>query len=189
MNANRIVIAAPAFGLLFLASLVSVAAADTTEPATYGAGVTLEKATPIGTLLGEAEEYSGKKVRVDGVVTAVCEKRGCWMQVTDPDSGEGIRIKVDDGVIVFPLSAKGHKASAEGVFEIVQVPDKAAGAGHDCPNKGKEGHDCPNKGKEGHDCPNKGKEGHDCAGHAGSPCAHHAQDKVYLIRGTGAVVY
>ena len=30
-----------------------------------------------------------------------------------------MRLKVDDGVIVFPVTAKGRKVSAEGVFEIV----------------------------------------------------------------------
>ena len=30
-----------------------------------------------------------------------------------------IRLKVDDGVIVFPVSAKGRKVSAEGVFEAL----------------------------------------------------------------------
>ena len=36
----------------------------------------------------------------------------------DP-SGQTVRLKVEDGVIVFPLSAKGKNVSAEGVFEAV----------------------------------------------------------------------
>ena len=34
-------------------------------------------------------------------------------------AGATVRLKVDDGVIVFPVTAKGRKVSAEGVFEIV----------------------------------------------------------------------
>jgi len=34
----------------------------------------------------QAEGFVGQKVRVEGVITGVCEKRGCWMQLTDPDS-------------------------------------------------------------------------------------------------------
>ncbi len=188
MNAIRNVLAVNALtGLMFLA-VSSSAMADDATGTTYGAGVTLEQVTPIATLLADPDAYNGKTVRVDGVVTSVCEKRGCWMQLADPESGEGIRIKVEDGVIVFPVSAKGHKASAEGTFEVVQLTEEQMKAHAERAGPGAHG-DCPNKGKEGH------KEGHDCAKkHGGSekPCAHHAKamtDKVYLIRGTGAVVY
>lgn len=93
----------------------------------YGAGVTLDSSSSVGELLAAPEKYVGKKVRVDGVVTAVCAKRGCWMMLTDPEREQGIRIKVEDGVIVFPMEAMGRKASAEGVFEVVNP----AGERHD----------------------------------------------------------
>ena len=35
------------------------------------------------------------------------------------EKGPTVRLKVDDGVIVFPVTAKGRKVSAEGVFEAV----------------------------------------------------------------------
>lgn len=89
----------------------------------YGAGVTLTAATPIDTLLASPKEYLGKTVRVDGVITAVCEMAGCWMELRDEKANEKgaktIRIKVEDGVIAFPVAAKGKKASIEGVFEPV----------------------------------------------------------------------
>lgn len=89
----------------------------------YGTGVTLAAATPIETLLAHPKEYLGKTVRVDGVITAVCEMAGCWMEMRDEKATDKapktIRIKVEDGVIVFPVAAKGKKASIEGVFEPV----------------------------------------------------------------------
>jgi len=89
------------------------------EGTTYGKGVTLDSAVPITQLLAAPEVYVGRKVRVEGVISAVCAKRGCWMTVTDPESGKGVRIKVEDGVIVFPMEAMGRRAAAEGVFEVV----------------------------------------------------------------------
>ena len=104
---------------LCLAAVVSAAAAEQK----YGAGVTLKSATPVATLLSSPKDYVGKSVRVDGVITAVCEMAGCWMEVrdesADPKVAKAIRIKVEDGVIVFPVEAKGKKASIEGVFEPV----------------------------------------------------------------------
>ncbi len=86
----------------------------------YGAGVTLATTTSIDNLLAQPDKYLGKTVRVDGVVTAVREMAGCWLELGSGKTGaKTLRFKVDDGVIVFPLSAKGKKASAEGVFERV----------------------------------------------------------------------
>ncbi len=103
-----------------LAASLSLAAA---EGKTYGKGVTLKAATPIATLLAAPRDYLGKAVRVDGIVTAVCDKAGCWMDLrdeqADPTTAKTLRMKVNDGEISFPVSAKGRKASIEGVFEPV----------------------------------------------------------------------
>jgi hypothetical protein len=105
------------------AATVVAAGTDGTK---YGAGVSLEKATPIAEVAGKPDQFVGKTVRIDGVVTAVCENMGCWMQLKDEKSGQALRVKVDDGVIVFPVSAKGKKASAQGVVEKVDVAAEAA---------------------------------------------------------------
>jgi len=136
---------------------------------TYGDGVNLGEAVAIHTLLSNPDDYLGKTVRVDGVITGVCKKRGCWMQITDPDSGEGVRIKVEDGVIVFPYTSMGHRVSAEGVFEAVTVEEPPAeGAAH----QHAEGEPCDRSedaSKTGCDAPVTNRV-------------------VYLIRGTGAVI-
>jgi len=149
----------------------AVWAGDTTS---YGDGVTLDKATAIVELLDHPEKYAGEKVRIDGVVTAVCQKRGCWMQITDADTGKGIRIKVEDGVIVFPATAVGHEASAEGVFEMLPAPvqQQREEARHRAEGE-KEG-DCDSAKKE------KAAERHSCQ--------HAHGDKILLIRGTGAII-
>ena len=114
-----------------LAAVAATGAAVADEATTYGKGVTLDKAVAIPELLAQPDLYVGKKVRVEGVISAVCAKRGCWMTVTDPESGKGVRIKVEDGVIVFPMEAMGHKTAAEGVFEVVgPAGEHAAAAKH-----------------------------------------------------------
>jgi hypothetical protein len=95
-----------------------------------GTGVTLKDSTPIKLILEQPATYVGKTIRIDGVATAVCAHTGCWMAVTaegneDPGGdvrAPTIRLKVDDGVIVFPVSAKGRRVSAEGVFEALGGP-------------------------------------------------------------------
>ena len=92
---------------------------------TYGDGVTLTEAVAIDTLLANPDDYVGRKIRVDGVITGVCKKRGCWMQVTDPDSGNGVRIKVEDGVIVFPVHLDGSGCLGRGRLRGHQADSRA----------------------------------------------------------------
>ncbi len=160
-------------GLLVVSTLVSAGEGGTV----YGKGVTLDQPVAISDLLEQPAPWIGKPVRVDGVVTAVCAKRGCWIQVTDPDSGQGVRIKVEDGVIVFPPESVGHRVSAEGIFEAIPVPPAPAqAAAHDQAGPGAE--PCE-------------REGGDAKAMAGATCdAPKAEaEVVYLVRGTGAVVF
>jgi hypothetical protein len=96
-----------------------MAAADTT----LGTGVTLDTATPLADVIATPAGYAGRTIRVEGVVTAVCEHMGCWMTLA-PAGATGekpatLRLKVDDGVIVFPVSSRGKTAVAQGVIEQV----------------------------------------------------------------------
>jgi hypothetical protein len=110
-----------------MALAVSAAPVDDTK---LGAGVTLDEATPIAAIVKAPADYVGKTVRVDGVATAVCEMMGCWMAVAESDAKDApvVRLKVEhDGAIVFPMSAKGKKVSAQGTFQAVA----AEGEDHD----------------------------------------------------------
>jgi hypothetical protein len=86
---------------------------------TYGEGVTLEETTPIAELMANPASFDGKTVRVEGKVNAVCERMGCWMLLED-EGGE-VRVKVEDGVIVFPAEAIGKMAVAQGEVSAVSM--------------------------------------------------------------------
>jgi hypothetical protein len=104
-----------------LAALAAPAAAGDAGK-TYGEGLTGEETIAISELLSRGDEYLGQVVRVEGIITGVCKKRGCWMSIASEDEDfQEIRIKVDDGVIVFPMEAKGRLAVAEGVLEKVEM--------------------------------------------------------------------
>jgi hypothetical protein len=107
---------------MILAALVfpaSVATANCTE---YGAGVDLEEATTATALLADPEAWKGKTVRVEGEVREVCPMAGCWVTlIPEGGAGEDLRVKVEDGEIVFPLSARGHRATAQGTVEVLEM--------------------------------------------------------------------
>lgn len=106
---------------MLMAVLLAMAFVPAGEDTKLGTGVTLETATPVASIAASPESFVGKTIRVDGVATAVCSHMGCWMAVAAADNPDGptVRLKVEDGVIVFPIAAKGKRVSAQGVFEAV----------------------------------------------------------------------
>lgn len=89
-------------------------------------GKPLTPAQPISvaSLMAAPEAWVGKVVQVKGKVTEVCEMAGCWMQLVDGKTG--LRVKVDDGEIVFPKSAIGRTAVAEGTLRKLQLTREQA---------------------------------------------------------------
>jgi hypothetical protein len=106
-----------ALTILAVAAGPAVAAA----PESFGTGVSLKEATPIERIIARPSEFEGKTVRVEGTISAVCTHMGCWMALAPDQARDGstLMIKVDDGVIVFPVSAKGKRAAAQGVVQRV----------------------------------------------------------------------
>ena len=76
--------------------------------------------TSIEEILAKPDSWAGKKVQISGKVTGVCAKQGCWMDLTSA-SDATLRVKVDDGVIVFPPESVGRQAVAEGEVEILDM--------------------------------------------------------------------
>jgi hypothetical protein len=100
-------------------SLLALAAALCTGGEKLGKPLTMDQQTAIADLGARPEQYVGKIVQVKGRVTEVCEKMGCWMNLED--GGKTVRIKVKDGEIMFPKTAPGKLAIAEGKFSRLEL--------------------------------------------------------------------
>ena len=148
---------------LFAASLVAALLLPLTafaaDAKTFGKGVTGTDRVKIADLVTKPDTFVGQVVRVEGVATKVCEHRGCWVEIAQ--DGSNMRVKVDDGVIVFPREIMGKRVAAEGVFSKKVIPAKAETPKPD----------------------HQHVEG-ECTEHAAKP----AETVVYQIQGTGAVV-
>ena len=118
-----------------LAALVAAPAAAATK---YGKGVSEAAPVKLSELMAKPDAYVGKVVKVEGLITEVCPKRGCWINVAGDAEFQTIRIKVEDGVIVFPLTDKGKKVVAEGKFQKTELTKEQAiaKAKHECEEKG-----------------------------------------------------
>jgi hypothetical protein len=105
-----------------------------------GKPLALNQATSITQLNAAPEQFVGKDIQVRGKVTEVCQAMGCWTAISDPRSGEIVRIKVNDGEIVFPKSAVGKTAIAEGKFVKLELTkaQALARAKHEAEENGKD---------------------------------------------------
>ncbi len=124
-----------------------------------GKEITIKEKTSISKILSAPAKYEGKTVVVEGEVLGVCEDKGCWIEIAGSKKDEKIKIKVEDGVIVFPQDAKGKTALVQGVV----APVKAEG--------------CDEKEMA------EKKDGED----AGC-CSKDKTKKAYQIEGIGAVI-
>src|SRR5262245_27247864 len=104
-----------------------------------GKPLTLGESTQLAQIEAHPEKYVGKVVQVRGRVSEVCQAMGCWMNIVDPVGERSIRIKVNDGEIVFPESAVGKLAVAEGKLVKLELSrDQAiAQAQHEAEEQGR----------------------------------------------------
>ena len=128
----------------------------------YGEAITLTSVTPVSTILEDPSAFIGQRVLVQGMVVAVCEMKGCWMDIASDREFEKIQIKVDDGVIVFPMTAQGKTALVEGIVEELQLSQEEALA------------EAQRKAEE--------------HGEAFDPTSIQGPQTIYRIRGIGAVI-
>ncbi len=145
-----------------------------------GQPLTLKKAVAVDQVASKPQNYVGKVVQVKGQITEVCQKMGCWINIADPKTGKMIRLKVDDGVIVFPQDSIGSMVVAEGKVVKIEAaapaaPKADAHAHAAAPAAAAAAHDHSAHGDHG--------EGHACSMHA-KPAAK----VTYQIQGTGAVI-
>ena len=103
-----------AFVLTLLAFSISIFAAKK-----LGKPLTLAKPMMVADLMANPSSLAGKTVQVKGKVSEVCQMAGCWMSLVDGESL--LRIKVNDGDIVFPKESIGKMAIAEGKLEKMEL--------------------------------------------------------------------
>lgn len=92
----------------------------------FGREITLTEKTKISEIINNPEEFVGKTVLVEGEVLDVCATAGCWMELKSDDETGKIKIKVRDGDIVFPMSAKGKNAIVEGTVYKIELTKEEA---------------------------------------------------------------
>ena len=109
--------------IVALALIIALTGTAVAKDKVYGKGVSDGDVTLISTIMDHKDDFQGKTVRISGTAVAVCSHRGCWVDISSDREGETLRLKVEDGVIVFPKSIVGKPITAEGVFTANHVTE------------------------------------------------------------------
>jgi hypothetical protein len=106
--------------VLFVCAVVGLSAQDSKDAKKYGTPLTLTEVTKISDIYANPDKFAGKRVQVEGPVVDVCAEMGCWLAVGGDKDKQVLRFKVEDGVIVFPMTARGKKAKVEGIVTVTK---------------------------------------------------------------------
>src|SRR5262245_27057917 len=110
--------------------VTAMSAAVLAQGKIFGGPVNVLKATTVKELYASPESFVGKTIRVDGVITSVCEEMGCWLAVRDGDgqnAQQTVRFQAEhDGKIVFPIALKTMFGSFQGEFVKIAPGDHEA---------------------------------------------------------------
>jgi Domain of unknown function (DUF4920) len=111
---------------LALALAATAVAALAGEATKLGRPFILSQPQPVREVLANPDALVGKAVQVKGKVTEVCQMAGCWMALADLETTKVLRVKVNDGDIVFPKEAVGKVAIAEGTLTKLSLTREQA---------------------------------------------------------------
>jgi len=83
-----------------------------------GAMVGTAKRVSLAKAIKNPNKYSGKAVRVEGVIVRSCKMEGCWMELAPTTNASSVRVKMKDHAFFIPLDSAGMRAKVEGVFSV-----------------------------------------------------------------------
>ena len=82
----------------------------------FGEKVTLEESVSLAEIYASPDQFKDKEIRIEGTIKEVCQRKGCWLKLTDGSKELTVRFK-DYGFFV-PKDASNSKVIVQGVFTM-----------------------------------------------------------------------
>lgn len=97
----------------------------------FGQPITETSTVPLPSIVKDPSQFASKTVRTEGMVSAVCQSMGCWMQIADT-SGKA-HIKMAGHSFFVPKESAGHRAVVQG--KVTTGPQAPACGNDSCGNQ------------------------------------------------------
>jgi hypothetical protein len=102
--------------------------ADPRAARTLGAPIVSNLApVALATIAAHPSDYAGKDLVTEGTVTAVCQHRGCWMNLKQ-DAGEAF-IRIAGHAFAIPRDAVGKHVRLQGRLRATDAPEPTCSSG------------------------------------------------------------
>lgn len=86
-------------------------AAPTVAREQFGAAITDGTTVALADIIAHPARFAGQTVLTAGTVTAVCQSRGCWMQLGDNDNR--VHVRMHGHSFFIPRNASGRRARVQ----------------------------------------------------------------------------
>ncbi|HFA50651.1 MAG TPA: DUF4920 domain-containing protein [Bacteroidetes bacterium] len=117
------------FFLLIMASAVASCNSqpdDTTketgQPQSFGKLITPDNAIPYAEMVAKMENAESMNVKVKGTVQAVCQAKGCWMNINDAQASNETFVQFEDYGFFMPKDISGREVILEGKVYKEETP-------------------------------------------------------------------
>jgi len=97
-----------------------VSAIDTAGMMYFGEKIAPENAISIADMKTQIGDKKEMNVKIMAKVEEVCQKKGCWMNLTD-GNGNSIRVTFKDYGFFMPLNGAGKTAIAQGIARVEET--------------------------------------------------------------------
>jgi hypothetical protein len=93
---------------------------DSMATAYFGEKITADSAIDLSELKAAMGEKTELNIKLSGEVEAVCQKKGCWMNIKGKN-GESMRVTFKDYAFFMPMDCSGKNAIVQGVAKIEET--------------------------------------------------------------------
>jgi hypothetical protein len=110
--------------IVLLAAVLVVPFALLADAGKFGAPLGDSPRVALADLVKDPAAFSGKTVKTEGVVSAVCQEKGCWMVLKS--GAQSVRVRFKDYAFFVPKDSAGATALLEGVSTVKTVSEATA---------------------------------------------------------------
>ena len=87
----------------------------------YGSEPSDRETTELAALMADPGRFAGQVVKTEGEIVQVCQRMGCWMELTAGEDGDAIRVPMAGHSFFLPRDVAGRRATVEGTVEVAEL--------------------------------------------------------------------
>ena len=92
----------------------------------FGAEPSEREATALAAIMASPARFQGQIVKTEGEIAQVCQRMGCWMEITAEADGTAVRVPMAGHSFFLPRDVAGRRATVEGTVNVETLDDATA---------------------------------------------------------------